>query len=234
MESAFYSDDGKNTDVCAWNYPACSDGRISALFLSSPHAGADFVLDMDWLPLTIQHLHLQTILMADGWVAFRLPRDLNYLYMSYAVSCTPKTNRSVDFRHLPLNLEELFLFMFQRGWFSGNVNLTDLPPKLRVLWIDGRPEQPWKATIDYAKLPESLKYLWLAKNHDIVPIANSDGNLVHGWMSKQNDIHDRTAMPNLFKYCLLFPSQNFDFAAMQMRWKVIQAHVRAVAKNKKK
>ena len=119
---------------------------------------------MDWLPPTLQAVHLNRLILTNGWLAERLPRDLRYFG---AIECGNEpdceTDRVVRLNLLPRKLEELHI---RGGWYRGDVALIDLPRTLQVLLL--RNASFNSVFVDSPELPEKLKRVILYNENKAV------------------------------------------------------------------
>ena len=144
-----------NHDPCTWGRSvSCTDGILKTfVFIRMPmqYESAQWKIEMDWLPSSLEFVHLFEVDMVHGWLAARLPRDLRFLCYSAGSETSISGNRRVDLCRLPERMEELLV---RRGWYRGNVDLTQLPRTMRLLIIWHKSVK--KAFLRNAQLPDGL------------------------------------------------------------------------------
>ena len=147
---------------------------MTSLSMVSEAVSLQITVAMDWLPSTLKSIHLRNIFLDDGWVAERLPRDTEYLFMGNVVTFNEVgKNRRVDLRRLPVNMEELIL---QASWLRGKIVLTDLPKKMRISWLQHI--MCTKAFIEPDLLPNALAYIYIQNYRGNAELRGLDMKLV--------------------------------------------------------
>ena len=172
---------GMHTDPCTWRGIECTAKEITSLIMTailikeelpivSWSLETQYVpwkIDMDWLPPTLRVIHLNRLVLEDGWVAERLPRELRYLNV---IRCNSRANtkksREVRLHRLPRKLVELFV---HEGWYSGKVLLIDLPKSLQILALVH--ESLEKVYVDSTQLPKSLRRVIVFSTKRLVKVT---------------------------------------------------------------
>ena len=160
-------------DMCTWRGVGCTRSTVSSFHLSSNESNISWILTMDWLPPSVQALHLERIPTWNGWLAERLPQDLRYMCLIFC-SARFTSMRSINLHKLPRLLEELYV---RQGWYEGAVHIANLPETMRVLCIQYR----WinHAVIDEESLPKKLTHVRISPSDpDKIKILNTLGKRV--------------------------------------------------------
>ena len=149
-------------DICRWRGIRCEEGKMRALFFALKARLRDLntlLISIEWLPPTVQFVHLVSMRLTAGWLVETLPRDLKYFYIN---SCTSKEHEAhghpINLRRLPHHTEEFHVINSYRLY--GKFDLTQLPSTLRVLAITTTlcahfGHQP-TVIVDYSTLPEKF------------------------------------------------------------------------------
>ena len=153
-------------DSCTWKGIECEDGAIkSVLFDRDMHNKpykTKFIVNIHWLPSTIEYVHIRNMSLLNDWRPERLPRQLRYLFLSqcgYQILYSDEVGQAgrdstarMNLQALPAGLEELYIV---GSWRQSSLAIGLLPEGLRRLHISG-----WSlkhAYIQYEVLPESLQ-----------------------------------------------------------------------------
>ena len=114
-------------------------------------------LDIGWLPLGIQVVHLHNFSLVNGFAMEILPRELSYLYIN---SCTASRSMiyRLNFNNFPTHMEEFHLLY---GWLAGTVDLRHLPQSMSIVHIV-HPNLD-HVIIDWNTLPQSVTSLLLCR-----------------------------------------------------------------------
>ena len=161
-------------DVCRWNGVMCSKDEIRAIYMQE--AATDLCVDMDWLPPTLQYVHLISVTFLHQLHPARMPRDLKYFYTQDVKRFSDiQKRRYVDLKHLPLKLEE---FVLRYVIFDGTVSLLSLAPCVKLLWIGGN--KCITALVDPASWPKSLQSFSLWNPSGKVVLRDTRGKSVDG------------------------------------------------------
>ena len=147
-------------DICRWRGIRCEEGKMNAIFLENMGLTLNtLLLSIEWLPPTVQFVHLVSLRLTAGWLVETLPRDLKYFYIE---SCMSKEHEahghSINLRRLPHQTEEFHVISSYRLY--GKFDLTQLPSTLRVLALTttlcALPGQHPTVIVDYGTLPENF------------------------------------------------------------------------------
>ena len=139
-----------NEEVCTWKGIDCTDGLVTALCLHIPRAVDDASILVEWLPPTLEFMHV-TCTRIENEDSFRsLPRELRYLCW---ILCDDETEY-IDFSYLPLKMEELILVDSN---LSKEIRLEKMPQTMRFVHIQQSPWLTETIIINYVTLPASLK-----------------------------------------------------------------------------
>ena len=171
IDEYLYTQDFSYNDPCTWNGVTCRSGTVVSFVMTAVQVVSTgrfvpmfqvkrWTVDMDWLPGSIEVIHLRDILYLKSFCIRRLPRDLRYLCL---ISCDSTENtvaRQVDVRNLPRQMEYVYL---KDGWFSGPVYIDQLPPKLKFLNISHY--SIGTAYIKSVTLPKSLECIFIERTN---------------------------------------------------------------------
>ena len=151
---------------CLWNGVECENGIMqSFVFMTPPSEKAqNWRIKLDWLPATLQTVHIREVSMIDGWLAERLPSALRYIslqqcHLSYE---RPRDIRELNFRNFPVGLEELYMTGCS---FRGSIVLDALPPNLRLCALQCPCIR--RVLLDASKLPGKMEKLVISKSVDV-------------------------------------------------------------------
>ena len=118
--------------------------------------GAEVVVfvDMQWLPPAVQSLSLNGSEMVREWTTAMLPRQLRFLLLWNSRAGTKEglgRRKSIDFRKLPGQMEELYL---RRVPMKGRIVIENLLESMRIVEICCNCLQT--AFVDFEGLPVGL------------------------------------------------------------------------------
>ena len=146
-------------DACKWRGILCNIDTVQSMLIRlNKHRDSGYHIDMDYLPSSLEFVHLEYIHFREGWAAEHLPRDLKYLY-----ACRCKNRHHiypgprVNMNKLPRKLEELHIVNSAFYAPSGVLIINDLPSSIRILNIVNTSLQ--KVFIDTACMPDGMKVL---------------------------------------------------------------------------
>ena len=117
------------THCCGWRGVDCTDGVVRG-FCWKSHGVYHLTLAMDWMPPSMQHVHLNRCEVHKGIHSARLPRELRYFAMRSCTEMGGWVIPVIDLQTLPPLLEEL---LFIKCSLRGSINVTNLPDSLQVL-----------------------------------------------------------------------------------------------------
>ena len=177
----FRNSDDTNPDPCTWRGVECHDDVVrtlifqqmwklqSKLFTPGPPKPfktlkQEWIVEMRWLPSTVQHIQFQSIKLHRGWSTAALPRELRYMYLKLCSQRFSYDNsRHMDLQKLPRRMEELIIL---ESWWVGPLLVAGLPATMRLCVFEnlGFP----RVYIDNAEIPASLKRIFVRQyNMDI-------------------------------------------------------------------
>ena len=159
-----------SADFCDWTGLTCTDSALTSIYICGDlldgartlHQNPEsigYIIDIHWLPPTVEFAHFRHILLLHGWHSSALPRRLKYLHLR---AVHPREfggspwhgvfSSETQLQSLPEGLEELFII---GSWQAGSVSLLSLPPAMQRLYISG--PKLHTATVASSQLPETLK-----------------------------------------------------------------------------
>ena len=144
------------SNECAWRGVHCKDTIITSFFFFARPMVSQLLhweLDLNWLPSSLEVIHLNEILPASPWVPERLPRKLRFFFF-WGVPKPQKASPNVSLRNLPNAIEEMHLI---NSWPGGPFMLINLPASMRFFSI-----LQWnlqRLYVDNASLSDSLEVL---------------------------------------------------------------------------
>ena len=169
-------------DACTWQGITCKDNVVEMIHVDQSGKPLKLI-DMDWIPPTVQFVCLKDIAAVNGWVTQRLPRALRFLSMNriYTVQRDGATARSVDLRTLPRGMEELFV---RSGDLHGALCIANLPQTMRTILI--RHERISEVQVDAAGLPVSIQVISVVNTLGKEKQAKEDRVRIR-WVGKDKD-----------------------------------------------
>ena len=191
-------------DACAWKGIECEHGMVTSILLDrymyDASFGVSYIVNINWVPQTVEKLHVRELHLLNGWSPERLPRNLRYLClwscMNWSITfidgekertnagkCVPS---EINLQELPDGLEELYIVY---GWNYGYLRMGLLPQSMRRLLICG--SILTHAFIHFEALPESLQEAC------VVCTKHGKNINVRGLGRKHHDKRFRTKMKNL-------------------------------------
>ena len=172
-------------DPCSWPGVRCDADGVETI---QTHRSHDGLVDMDWIPSTVQFVCLRYLSSVNGWVTHRLPRALRFLSMKtiYAEQWDGAKQRKLNLQTLPRRMEELYV---QNGHIYGGLCVDNLPPTMRIICI--RHHSVQEALVAAATLPEGFQVLCVAytpeyEARDGFPIKKM-GRVKIKWVGKAKD-----------------------------------------------
>ena len=155
-----------NSDVCTWEVIGCVDGVVNSLCASdireNIRRGKYNSIAMEWLPPTMQLIHLRGIDVPNLWRLMALPRDLRYMYLSGCCDINFRDKRA-DFARLPQKMEELILLL---STGIGVLQFGVLPKTMRFVCLKVYRGFTTAIVVDYNNLPEALEALYVIAHKD--------------------------------------------------------------------
>ena len=173
FERYFFQDVQNRSNECAWRGVQCDDTIITSfVFVSRSIADnrIHFELDLNWLPSSLEAIHLWNIAPASPWTPERLPRKLRYFYF-WGLDNLNKVSQNCNLRNLPNAIEEIHLI---NSWPNGSVLLADLPASVRffsILHWDLR-----RVYVDNASLSDKLEVMniYVEARTKCIPIGEAE------------------------------------------------------------
>ena len=173
FERYFYQDVQNRSNECAWRGVHCDDTIITSFVFVSPSLTDNnicFELDLNWLPSSLEAIHLRLIAPASPWAPERLPRKLRYFYF-WGIPKAQNISHNSSLRNLPNALEEIHL---THSWPSGSVLLIDIPASVRFfsIWHWGLR----RVYLDSASLSDKLEvvYIYVEAQTKFIPIGEAE------------------------------------------------------------
>ena len=173
-------------DPCSWRGVRCDVGGVETIQADSDRGPA--LVDMDWIPSTVQFVCLRNLSSVNGWVTHRLPRALQFLSMNtiYAKQWDEAKKRNLNLQTLPRRMEELYV---RYGHVYGGLCVDNLPPTLRIICI--RHADICEILVAVATFPEELRVLCVdnapeVETRDGGPIKKR-GRVRIRWVGKGKD-----------------------------------------------
>ena len=83
FERYFFQDVQNRSNECAWRGVHCGGTIITSFVFVSPSVAGNrinFEIDLNWLPSSLEAIHLWLIAPASPWALERLPRKLRYFF----------------------------------------------------------------------------------------------------------------------------------------------------------
>ena len=138
----------EDPDICTWKAIDCTDGLANSICIQD-HGQYDLSVEMEWLPPTLEFIHLESIRVYQELSLTTLPRALKYMCLSYCIGLTP----CIDCANLPRKMEELILI---DSVHSRKIFLCDMPQTMRYVYICQMPMYIHSIVVNYNSLPVSL------------------------------------------------------------------------------
>ena len=184
----FCSGGSRIPNACHWKGVDCCPFRHEMLALSMlvGRDAPELIVELDWLPPTLQYIHLSGVHHSNGWISERLPRNAEYLYMErcYVHSSCGDCKRNVNLQRLPSAMEELIV---RSSWYHGQLMLTSLPPNIRIVWLERIGRE--KVFMDQENLPRSLDFLCVSRRTEGADVRGFDGSRIHYPLWWAKDAH---------------------------------------------
>ena len=152
-----------SADICEWKRIDCSDGLTTAIYMYSEKFAGKESIELEWLPPTVQFVHLEHIQIVRELPFKHLPRELKYLYSSLGGHHTP----CIDCSLLPHKMEELIL---QHTTNASEIRFENMPQTMRYVYIRHAPRHLNAIIVNYNTLPASLEELYVTtmKDHKLL------------------------------------------------------------------
>ena len=180
------SGDRGHEDPCTWLGVKCTNDEITTLIFPRGVPSMDntyeWRFDPDWLPCSLHFVHLEGLVLTEGWAPERLPRDIRYFHTNCYIAPGMDTHREINIRSLPRKMEELYSFY---GWSSGTLLVADLPKTMRLCFINCRYIR--KAFVENVNLPNELSLLVINGKDMKCKMVSLDDEPVDSRMSCQNN-----------------------------------------------
>ena len=153
---------GEKEDVCQWAQIRCTDGIATSLWASIKRTDPRLMLsiEVEWLPPTLQFIHMYFIRVPYMWQNVCLPRDLKYLSLADCIDAYSR-GKSFDFTRFPRKMEELIL---SNSNVRGVIRFDGLPETLRLMYLSAYHDFVKGVVVDYSRLPNALEGLYASTN----------------------------------------------------------------------
>ena len=141
------------TDVCKWRSVSCVDDRVQSFAYAYTQPSAHS-MDADWLPPSLECVHLIDIIFVQAIQTSRLPRELLYFYLE---DCG-YIGHTIDLRSLPSKMHELHIIECVVG---GTLDMTLLPQDMKIISLFGCGVSVVK--VHNERLPEGLANVFITE-----------------------------------------------------------------------
>ena len=217
-------------DACAWKGIECEDGIVTSILLNrymyDPSFRTSYIVNINWVPQTVEKMHMLDIHLLNGWSPERLPRNLRYLCLWSCIEWSitsidgekertnagVSTKGEVNLQKLPEGLEELYIVY---GWTAGYLRMGCIPQNMRRLLICS--SVLTHAFVHFEALPESLQ--------EACVVCTKHGKTINvrGMGRKQHDKKVRTKMKNVGFHPFALDSRVYaDFCAQTLTFKAMR------------
>ena len=162
MSTDIVCGNGNNRKIRNWRVIECTSGVVTKIFMDAQYRHDNAFIFMEWLPPTLQFIHLKyTRLLNEPSFRF-LPRDLQYLYLGFCHGIP----LDIDSARLPSKMEELILL---NSVISKEIRLDNMPETMRYVYIETSLAFTSFIVVNYDTLPEYMRELRVTSYY------NSDG-----------------------------------------------------------
>ena len=173
-------------DPCSWRGVECVDGLVTSfVMVETKTRSRELYLDMDYLPSTVQALHLSRVYLYDTLVGSHLPRDLRYFYAlrPYNIRNIYPT-RDLRMDKLPRRLEEMQVAAGRFLPVSGVLVIANLPSTLRIFIIKTLFLK--QVFIDNDGIPSGIQILNFDGNGKKVKIKEMNGEKLDNRVTRED------------------------------------------------
>ena len=171
------ADRPRTNNPCRWRGVACTNEVMTNFFILGMHGmippGArTFQVNPNWLPSTLENVHLDSLDLSEIIEFRKLPRELRYFHSHDIIALNDEIrSRTIELRWLPRKLEEFIIFS---GRFHATLFIADLPPNMRLLFFRSL-SLPY-AYVNMRNLPKSLKNVVLNGDYKKCKVRSIDGS----------------------------------------------------------
>ena len=153
------TDRPQDPDPCTWRGVDCTDGILTTFLMTQVNYNhlidgqmfaSRFLINLEWLPSTLQCVRIRKINLYNGLSTSHLPRDSRFFMLEHCSNMG--FNYDINFNKLPSQIEELDLI---GCWVQGTVLIEELPKSMHVLVISNQYIE--RVYIDSEKLPFPLE-----------------------------------------------------------------------------
>ena len=137
-------------DICDWDGIECTDGVVTTFFVYTNHFSDGVGVEIEWLPPTLEFVHMKSARITSGSSLSTLPRALKYLYCGFCYGL-PKT---INCSELPPKMEELII---AESSFVSAIYLDGLPQGMRYVYFSRATAFMEVIGINYDNLPDSIE-----------------------------------------------------------------------------
>ena len=181
-------------NCCAWNNVGCANGTVFKVYIPASarrsRIGSLTVVDLGWMPPTVQYAAICYVSAVNGWATARLPREMRLLSL-HQVENFPwngAPENTIDLRTLPAHMEELFVV---GGWYSGAVYVDSLPASMRLIQITNAAVHT--ALIHFEALSQGFEGLCVSNTASMGTQKKKEMPRIRGTGRKQADPRVMTA-----------------------------------------
>ena len=123
---------------------------MTTICIPGHHSVRNAAIKIEWLPPTVEFIHITSIDISKKSPFIYLPRALKYLYLR---ECNDKTV-IIDCAHLPRKMEELILM---NSITAKEIRLHSFPETMRYVHIHQMINFTDSIFVDYSSIPDSLQ-----------------------------------------------------------------------------
>ena len=142
-------------DVCAWKFIECTNDIVTVIFLQIENAR----IEVEWLPPTLEFIHIRYIQVIHENPFPLLPRKLKYLYVGFFY----RGIAHMDFSNLPDKMEELILKV---SAYDGEICLRGMPQTMRYVYIEQVTRYTNAIIVDYSSLAVSVEEIRVTSKYN--------------------------------------------------------------------
>ena len=151
-------DDVSDADICTWKAIDCTDSLATAIKIRCQSDNGEALVDIEWLPPTLQFIHMTTLRCLTEWSLTSLPRELKFLYLAHCGGII----RFLDCALLPEKMEELILV---GAIITGGIRFESMPQEMRYVYVMQVSNSIIPILVNYSSLPASLQEIRMLSVH---------------------------------------------------------------------
>ena len=181
-------------DCCDWHNVGCVNGIVFKVHIAASdyraQIGKPTVVDLGWMPPTVQYAAICYVRAANGWATAWLPREMRFLSLQQVENFpwNGAPENTIDLRTLPAHMEELFVV---GGWYNGAVYVDSLPASVRLIQITNAAVNT--ALIHFEALPQGFEGLCLSNTESMGTQKKKERPRIRGTGREQADPRVMTA-----------------------------------------